>query len=146
MSASDAVSDSSASPICDLISSSEIAASKKIQRKRKVVDGEQKDDSKKPRVKRASKIAECPCVKSIIAITEKPKREIGPQALGVLKLWRDVCKDVTGSSQVLRKAHSKYEEAKTLFRSRYVSSRPSSSDPSTIEPEILPVEEKKISL
>lgn len=57
--------------------------------------------------------------KSASKKAEKQKRVIGPAASNVLQLWRDVCKETSGKTQVIRRSHPKYEETKALFKQRF---------------------------
>lgn len=52
-------------------------------------------------------------------VEPKLKKPAHPKALRILKLWRDVCKEVSGKNSVLPKESAEYIEAKKIFKERY---------------------------
>lgn len=54
-------------------------------------------------------------------LESKPKKPAHPKALNILKLWRDVCKEVSGKPGVVQKNTPTHTEARRLFNERYTS-------------------------
>jgi hypothetical protein len=48
----------------------------------------------------------------------KVKRVVKPETLQILSLWRDVCREKTNCSKVVRKTHPMYDEIKAEFDKR----------------------------
>ena len=49
----------------------------------------------------------------------KKHRNVGSSQLSVLKLWRDICFEVSGKHGVLLRTDDRYKDARTLFDSKY---------------------------
>ena len=55
---------------------------------------------------------------AIVTAIRKVKRTVKPETLQILSLWRDVCREKTNSSKVVRKTHPLYDEIKAEFDKR----------------------------
>lgn len=67
----------------------------------------------------------CPCIallnhsQSSSAPIPKPKKQAGPKALRILKLWQDAVFEVSHSKKVLLKGTPEHAQAHELFQKRY---------------------------
>jgi len=55
---------------------------------------------------------------TILSSTKKLKRNVKPETLQILSLWREVCREKTACNKVVRKTHPLYGEIKSEFDKR----------------------------